>query len=71
MANTIKKQQKRAMKAYLSKAAASVRVTQFPRIKDTGTLLPARLTQTKIVLNKGTKNAVLKKTKKKTVKKKK
>lgn len=66
MANTIKKQQKKEMKKYLTSAARSVRTTQFPRIKSLGTLPPAKSTLTTTVLDKGPKRMA--KPKKKTVK---
>lgn len=66
MANTIKKQQKKAMKVYLTNAARSVRTTQFPRVKSLGTLAPAKSTLTTTVYDSGPKRTL--KTKKKTVK---
>jgi len=53
MANTIKKQQKQQLRKYINKAAKTVRVTQLPRVKDLGTLRPAKLTRTKIVVDPG------------------
>lgn len=68
MANTIKKQQKQQLKKYINKAAKTVRVTQLPRVKDLGTLRPAKLTRTKIVVDPGQGKISIPKPKKRPVK---
>jgi hypothetical protein len=74
MANTIKNNQTRELKKYLSKQADTIWTSARPRVKPTGTIAPAKKTTISTTLDprsipKPPKSA-LKKPKKKTIKRK-